>query len=438
MDRVGMTGAQSLDYRHNALGIVLLILTILAVVARIFISAGVLDGFVSYTSEGGSFIVKFHLAAYAIVSVLILALVSRPFLLSTADLSLFRSLLRIGGALVFLTFLIVATSGVSATGFIIDTYLVAILTGLLLLTQTPDARRIVGECVIILMITSAAIAIGELVSQTRLLPFTEDEPFFRPTGLAGHPLALGAHIALTIGFVALTRWPLWLRAMLILVLFVGLAASGARLATLAGAAEILLLLCLSRWQKLSLRRERQAKLLIVLCAIICGALLVFALSSAGFLGRFNNSLADDNSLARVKIYQIFNYVSWRDIMLGMDANTLLLLVRTNLQIYFIESAPVFIILTLGLPAAVAFAIIIMIFFVRLFNAAPVEARIAMLVLIAVDLSNNGFATKNPDVILLTTLAISFLPASPAKAGRKTSQSRQVVSTTSRWSVRLRV
>jgi hypothetical protein len=421
--------------RRNAVEVAILLLTITALSFRIFVPASILNLFVDYTNDGGSPLVKFHLGAYALIGALITAVFTRPFFLKGSELHQFRMLLHVVCMIICLTLVIVTLSGFRATGFIIDTYLLAMLAGLLLLTQSRPARRSVGELIIALMVLSALLGIGEVLTQERFLPFNEGEAVFRPTGLAGHPLALGAHITLVMGFVPLTRWRVWLKVLLTLVLFVALAASGARLAMIAGGVQVLLLLYFSPWSSLPHQQAKKARSATLVVVLTIGAFLILFLAAGGLLDRFSNGLVDENVMARVTIYQIFGYVSWRDIFFGMDAVTLLALVRAQLDLPFIESAPVYIILTLGLPAAIAFTAVIVFFFTKLLKGAPVQAKIASLVFLAVDLSNNGLATKNPDIILLTTLVIAFFHSAPAS---NVERDQQVLSTTSSRPARLSV
>ncbi|MDO1582788.1 VpsF family polysaccharide biosynthesis protein [Rhizobium oryzicola] len=399
--------------RKTATELALFLATIVALLLRLFVPNLLLDLFVSYTSDGGLFLVKFHLAAYAIVLALFVALFTRPFVLEGTDISLFGNILFCSGLIVLLTAFIVATNGFGATGFLIDTYLVAMLAGLLLLTQRRQARHKVGEIILIVMILSAFLGIAELLLQKRLMPFVEGEPVFRPTGLTGHPLSLGAQTVLAMGFVPLTRWRLWLKIVMSIMLFIGLAASGARLATLAGAFQIILLLAYSPWTGLSKVQQIKAKIFALLFVMVLGLMVIAGLFAAGFLSRFGTNLFDDNFMARVRIYQVFSLVSWQDIFTGMDAPTLLALVRTRLDLPYIESAPVFIILTLGLPAAVGFTYIVVKYFNALLAGVPVQAKIAGIMYIVVNLSNNGLATKSPDIIFLTVLIIAFRRVAPA-------------------------
>lgn len=122
-------------------------------------------------------------------------------------------------------FLLVAGSGRTPAPFI-DTYLCAALAGLILLAQNPAARRFVGEAVIALNVASALLATLEAVLKHHILPYPTVEEVFRPVGLMEHPLTLELVCAGSIGFVVLTGWKGWVKAIAIGLLFVGTAVPG--------------------------------------------------------------------------------------------------------------------------------------------------------------------------------------------------------------------
>lgn len=403
------------DARQNALAILFLLTTAGVLLFRLIMTPYLMNMIMNYTSEGGPFYAKFHLGTYAIAVTLLAALFSRPFLLADDDISFFRALVRYAALIGALLCYLIIAGRLGATGFLVDTYLAAVLVALLMVTQNEQSRRIIGTMVLLVLITSAVIAIGEALTHRRVMPFSEGEPVFRATGLSGHPLALGAHCAIAMGFVPLTRWRIWVKTATIFVLFIGCAAAGARLALMLSAVEIILLLLFVRWPKLSPRHEREAKFIALLFTLCCGVALIGMLFAGGFLSRFANFAADENSMARVRIYQIFSYVSWKAILTGMDPTDLLALVNEKLGLPFIESAPVVIIMLLGLPAAIVFMFIVIRYVLRLLRRAPAAARIAAATFILIDLSNNALATKTPDIILLTILIVGFRSATPVSS-----------------------
>jgi len=399
-------GPASIDLRENALGILFLFMTVGAFAFRLFVTPDLMNMLMDYTSEGGPFYAKFHLGTYAMGATLAIILASRPLILTGEDVGLFRSLVRYVAVLTGLAVYLVLIGQLSAIGFVIDTYLAAVVAGALLLVQTEQVRRIAATSVLCIMIAGAIIAIGEVTVGHRLMPFTESETAFRATGLSSHPLSLGAHCAVAIGFVPLTRWRIWVKIAAIFVLFIGCVAAGARLALMLSTVEILLLLLFVRWPKLSPRHERQAKLIAFFATIFVGSVLAVLLLSVGLLSRFS-SVVDDNSMARVRIYEVFNHVSWNDILFGMNSADLLRIVNEKVGLPFIESAPVIIIMLQGLPAAIFFTIVVARYILRILRGAPIAAKIGAATFILVDLSNNALANKTPDIILLTILIIGL-------------------------------
>ena len=361
--------------RQNALSLLFFLCAAFAFALRINISPQLMDLVVDYTAEGGAFYEKLHFGTYAIFLLLPVVLFSRPFVLQGDEIGKFKALLRYSALMLGLILYLFASGRAGSSGFIIDTYLVAGAAGLLMLALNGDLRRALGDFTLAMLILSAVIGIFEAVTRHRLLPYNLEELQFRPIGLSEHPLALGALCATAIGFVALTRWRIWVRVAAIFMLFIGCAASGARFSLLLTGVEILALLLFLRWPRLTPRHERQAKIVVLLFFAVGGAALVAVLFAGGLLSRFSNTIFDENFMARVTIYQVFNYVSLEDIMFGMRADDLLCIVNEKLGLPYIESAPVVIILLLGLPLALVFTVLVFWMLLRLLRKAPLPAWI---------------------------------------------------------------
>lgn len=406
------SGTVRIDLRENAIGILFLFLTVAALSLRLLVTPDLMNMVTSYTSEGGPFYEKFHLATYALGAVLLAIMAIRPPTLVGEDVGLLRSLVRYAAVMGALVVYFALIGRFSAIGFLVETYLAAVLAAILLLVQNEQTRRIAASVLLCILITSAAIAIGEVILQRRLMPFTEGEPVFRATGLSSHPLALGAQCAVAIGFVPLTRWRLWIKVMAIFVLFIGCVAASARAALMASVLEILLLILFLRWPNLPPRRELQAKLIALFVTLLLGAVLTIILLSVGLLSRFS-SVVDTNSMARVQIYEVFRYVSWKDLFLGMNAADLLQIVNEKVGLEFVESAPVFLIMLMGLPMAILFTLVVIACILRILRGAAAAARIGAAIFLLIDLTNNALATKTVDILLLFVLVVGLRKAGGA-------------------------
>jgi hypothetical protein len=392
---------------QNVVSLIFFLCAAAAFVVRFAISPQILDRVINYTSDGGALYEKLHFGTYAIFLVATVVLLSRPFFLKTDEVTRFRSLLRFALWLFAVIAYLVILGRSNSSGFLIDTYLVAAAAGLLMLALNEHHRRALGNLVLIMLVASALIAIAEAITKQRLLPYDQLELEFRPIGLADHPLTLGALCATAAGFIPLTRWRTWLKVTAIFILLVGCAASGARFALLTIGAEILLMLVFLPWPQLTRSQARRAKSVVLLIVLVGGSALVAMLFAAGLLNRFGSTLFDENFMARVSIYDVFNYVRLDQVMLGMRADDLTAIVQTELHLPAIESAPVMLVLLLGLPVAILFTVLVAWLIFRLVRGAPLAAWIGTAAFFAATLSNNTLSAKTPVVTILLVLLIAF-------------------------------
>ena len=392
--------------------LLLFLVTAFAVVLRIVVSPQVMNRFVDYTSEGGTFFAKLHLGTYAVLAVLPLAMLARPISLTGRDIAVFRTLLRFCATLVLLVAFLFVTGRFGSGGFLLDSYMVAGVGGLIMLALPVSVRQAIGNVVLGVLILSAVLGILEAVTQQRIMPFELVELQFRPIGLSEHPLALGAICATALGFAVLARWPIWMRLAAVFVLFLGTAASGARFALIIAASELLLLLVLVPWPQLAPRDERRAKSVAFLFMLVAGAAVLGVLLAGGLLNRFEATLFDENFMARVTIYQVFSYVSWGQIMFGMPADALLAIVNEELGLPFIESSIVVMVLLFGLPVAIFFAVSFALLLRGLLRDAPVPAWTAVISFLLVSLSNNALSSKTPELLIVTVLLLAFTAPNP--------------------------
>lgn len=393
--------------RQSAVSLVLVLLVAVALLVRFTISPQLVDRVMNYTRDTGSFYEKLHFGTYAIFLLTPFVLFTRPFFLRADEIVKFRWLFRYMLWMLALVAYLVATGRAGSSGFLIDSYVVAAAAGLMMFGLNEGYRRGLGDVVLAMLILSALIGIGEAVTKQRLLPYDAIELEFRPIGLADHPLGLGALCATAIGFVPLTRWRVWIKVAAVFLLFVGCAASGARFALLTSGAEVILMLMFLPWPKLERRRARWAKVVVLLMTLIGGGALFAVMSAAGLLNRFANTLFDANFMVRVSIYDVFNYVSWSDLLFGMRAEDLLAIVQQTLHLPTIESAPVTLILLLGLPLAIVFTVLLAWTIFRLLKGAPVAAWIGTAAFLAACLSNNTLSGKTPVVAILVVLLIAY-------------------------------
>jgi len=393
--------------QQNAVALLFLLCTAAAFILRFAIPAQLMNRFVAYTTETGSFYEKLHFGTYAVLLLLPVMLLSRPFLLRGDEIGKFRALVRYSALMLVLVLFMFFTGRAGSSVLLVDTYLVTGAAGLIMLALNPTSRRLLGDITLGLLILSAVIGIVEALSQQRIMPYDAVELVFRPVGLSEHPLALGATCATAVGFVALTRWPVWIRVACVMVLFIGAAASGARMALLVTVLEIFALIIVVPWPRLSPRHQRQAKLIVLLVTAAGGAVLTGILVAAGLLSRFTSTLFDENFFVRVSIYDVFKHVSFEQVMFGMDGTELVRIVQQKLHMPTIESAQVVFILLFGLPVALLFAWLVLWMMWRMLRHAQPAAWIGVAATLLAALSNNTLSSKTPIVMMMIVLVLAY-------------------------------
>lgn len=399
--------------RQRLLALAVFLFAAFAIELRINISPHIMNLIVNYSGEAGPVYEKLHFGTLAMFALLPIAIAGRPFILQGSEIGLFKSLLLFSVIMLALIVYLGVMGRAGASGFIIDTYVVSSAAGLIMLTLPAVMRRAIGDITLCLLVVSAVIGFGEALAHHHLLPYNRVDDAFRPIGLTMHPLALGAACATGIGFAAVARWPIWMRAVAIFILYIGCAVSTARTSFVLASVEIFLVLLFTRWPKLSDRAERQAKFVVLLLFVLGGAILIATLFATGFLYRFDSSVTDDSVMARVTIYRVFSFFSWSDILFGVHLEQLMDVVNKRLHINFVESAPVMLIMLFGLPAALVFAATLFWMFARLFPDTPFSAKAGAIISIIAGLSNNTFTTKTPAIAIIFVLMIAYRHALPA-------------------------
>jgi len=393
--------------RHNAMTLLLVLGAAFAFALRINISPILMDRVVTYTDEGGAFYEKLHIGTYAILFMLPLVLFGRPIQLRGDEIAKFKALLFFCAGLMALIVLFFFTGRAGSSVMLVDSYLVAGAAGLIMLALGTEARRFLGNFTIGMLILSAIVGVGEAATHIRLLPYDLEELSFRPLGLSEHPLALGALCATAIAFVALTHWRIWVRVAAIFILFIGCAASGARFSLLIAAGEIVCLLLFVRWPGLTRGNERRAKFGVLLMTLVGGAAMVGVLAAGGLLSRFGETLFDENFMARITVNQAFSLVSMKELLFGMPPGSLLKLVNDKLGLPYIESAQVVLGLTMGVPLALVFIIMVFRMFLKLLKDAPLAAWVGWVTFLLAALSNNTLSAKQPVVTIVVILLLGY-------------------------------
>ncbi|MGQ2906497.1 MAG: VpsF family polysaccharide biosynthesis protein [Aliihoeflea sp.] len=394
--------------RDRSLWLFLFAMALGAICLRILITNPLMNEFVEYTTEKGAIYEKIHFGTYALLGVAGLVPLFRPIRLEIWELAPFRALLFFGFWVLAIAIALVAIGRGGSAGYLIDSYVAAAAAGLLLFMLPLPMRRTAGHFMLLILLASALIGIGEVATGTRFLPYEVGELDFRPTGLMGHPLNQGLMLAAGIGFLVASRFRLSFKLLGAALLLIGTAAAGARTATIMAAIAIFACLMLTRWWNVDAARQASMKLMVLAFAAIATLPAIGLLIGAGFLDRFEGGLIDESAMARLDVYRVFEYVSWRDIIAGTDIAIIQNIIETRLDLLYIESTPVILTFQLGLPGALFFTGLVIYLFAHLLRLNGRAAAIGTAIFFIVALSNNHLSTKMATVTMIVVMLVAFM------------------------------
>lgn len=400
--------------RDRSLWLFLFAMAIGAICLRILVTNPLMNEFVEYTTEKGAIYEKIHFGTYALLAVAAIVPLFRPIRLEIWEVAPFRALLFFGFWVLAIALGLAAIGRGGSAGYLIDSYVAAAAAGLTLFMLPLEMRRTAGHAMLVILMASALIGIGEVATGTRFLPYDVGELDFRPTGLMGHPLNQGLMLAAGIGFLVASRLRLSVKLLGATLLLIGTAAAGARTATIMAAIAIFACLMLTRWQNVDAARQSSMKLMVLAFAAIATLPAIGLLIGAGFLDRFEGGLIDESAMARLDVYRVFEYVSWRDIIAGTDIAVIQNIVETRLDLLYIESTPVILTFQLGLPGALFFTGLVVFLFAHLLRLNGRAAAIGTAIFFVVALSNNHLSTKMATVTMVVVMLVAFMQRPVAK------------------------
>lgn len=377
------------------------------VVLRFLFTSTILNTMIGYTGDGGSPFEKLHFTTYGLFASTVLSLLTLRIKLTRWELDVVKSFMLLIAVIGAVAMILILSGRTTAAGYLADAYVVACLYGFTMFAFPPRWRELVGSGLILFVLLSAVVALGEFLVGTRLLPYPHQEEVFRPTGITSHPLQLGLFCATSIAFVPLTRWPAIAKVVAIALLLVCTFAAGARFASLVATASTFILVLTSQGARLTGRKGGEIKLLVTIAAVLAVPLFVFALVSMGVVERFERGLLDESAMARVNIYSLFELVEWRDILLGADIVQIQKLAAERLNLPYIESPVVVFVFHFGLIGAVLFVSALVRTFMVLLRGADRWAVFGTCAFFLIAASGNSLATKEPEVLLIMLLLIAF-------------------------------
>ncbi len=421
---VSLTARPAAARRVSPVLSALYLIVVALFVARLGINQIMLNLVMNYSLDGGNIVEKFHPSFYGLIAVTGFALLAFRAELDPWETSVLRRTLVFSACCIaMLVFAGLRGNGGSA-GFLVDNYVMAGFATLLFLFP-PEMRQGAGKALLVVLIASAGLAIVEFALKTRLLPFSESEAAFRPTGLSSHPLTLGLWCAVAIPLTAATDWSRAVKTGLCAFFYLALAASGARTALLGGSVCMLLLAIAAIRPNPVPQRRLERRMIVALAAAVAVPLVAAMLYAAGALQRFQGGIVDKNAAARVVIYQVFDGLPLSDILFGFGMPAVTRFAVEKLHLVAVESAVVVFVAIFGAVWSVIFVLVFAWASWGLLRGASAATFLAMALFIFIGASSNGLATREPPMLAMWVFILAFrrVPGAWSPPGRRPEAAR---------------
>ncbi|HRK24252.1 MAG TPA: VpsF family polysaccharide biosynthesis protein [Beijerinckiaceae bacterium] len=386
-------------------------------VLRLLLTDSVLNQFINYTGEGGFILEKIHPCTQAIVLLLFITLAKVKVSLTPSEALIIRQMCILMAVIVALVMLVQVMGRPIAIGYLLDTYIGACLVCFLMFALPLRHRRMIGHVIMAYLVVNSLVAIVEKATSFRLMPYPYVETVFRPTALTAHPLAVGLFSAGGAAFTLATGWRPWVKGLALLAFLLGTAASGARTGLIFTTLSILGALVLTDVGGQTGEQRLQRRLLLF-GSMAFGGVLLFSIGlAAGFLERFEGGYIDENASARIDVYQVFDWVSWKDILFGADMLEIKAMVKDRLDL-LIESSVVVFVFQFGLFGAITLAATIFWTVWRISSASDWRGVVASVTFCAVAMSNDTLSGKHFHFAVLFLCLIAFRNNSHDHLGRR--------------------
>ena len=386
----------------------------------------------SYEDVGGSVLEKVHPGSWLVLFALILIAFGRGNPLTILDdFARPPALAMYLFAWAFLMFFTIVIKKGPFTP-LIDTFaLPAMLFALAGNLSQGDKRR-AALIIHAVLCANALLGLYEYLSGWRLTPYVAGtlliEVDWRSTALLGHPLAnasVTGSYALILGIGGGRDLPKLMIPAVMGLQIVAMIAFGGRSALVL---TLLLLALVGFWkaQKV-LRGERvdmlQAGLLLLAMPVVLAGFVYAA--QAGFFDAMLQRFVDDqgSAKARVIMLQLFNYITWEDLVFGPDSALISSLQRTEGIEYGIESFWVAFILTNGIAMSVIFFLALFAFSWQLVAVTRIESAILLVYFYLLASTSVSLSAKTCSFGMFVIMVLTMMRVDPPALRLRTVRAR---------------
>jgi hypothetical protein len=298
-----------------------------------------------------------------------------------------------------------------------DTLFAAPLAVMLVSYLDADRRRFLTSGLIGFVTFNALVAIGERIAGVHLfnLPSIDQVEYFRATAFLGHPLENGFITSSVMFLVPAMPWRVSRKFLVLAICMAGILAFGARMSFLFSIVTGIVA-CLYFAVRECGRGEMR---LSTLAAAPWIAMITLAggtvLTLGTVLGERIVALAkfDTSAEARVYAFKLFDYLSWNDLLYGVDFAEIAFLIKIDKDLHILENCWIGILLLLGIVLFVPFILSMLAYFRSLARGRSAWVAFAIVNFLLVASTSNSISTKSPSLVLFS-IAIAGVPLVAAR------------------------
>jgi hypothetical protein len=381
------------------------------------LSGQLLNSIYPYSDPGGMFVGKIHPASFIVLVGVILLVVQQGFVRTIHEYT-HRQLwvLQFVGTITLIAIINVIRFGTGGAAYLVDTFLTAAFTLLLVERLLTEERYRIAELILLFVFFNSLLTIAELLFRTNLIPHHNEigAAYFRAAGVFGHPLTNGLVTAPLLPLLLLTKWSRLKKAVVAAAYMLSILASGARGALIIGVPIFLSALSLGMVEKLWRGRLRSDIGTAIPWAVMMGiGLFAYLLTETSFGARFmERGLHDENATVRINAFNLLSYLSADELWRGIDTSYYQFLISKYPDLEIIENFWINLLVSFGVPIFIIFVVSFTCFFLGLRKGCGVEATLAIVSFMLVASTNNSLSTKCAALTIFVIVAYGLSRPAP--------------------------
>lgn len=323
---------------------------------------------------------------------------------------------------------VVARHGTSGAAYIIQTLWMPAMAVFTLELLPTHRRQQIGMVVVVFMAFNSAVAIGEYVTHSLLLPIPRpvgDTDFFRPQAFLGHPLFGAKFTVVMLPVIVLMPWSNAVRIGLIVLSYTAVLAFGGRSALILGTLVYAPLAVYHVARKtfaggFSYLQLTGGAIAFAMCA--AGISLLVALTGIG--DRIIHNLVWDNSAqVRAQVWSAFGYLHGMDWWIGVsprEIDRIALAMGLDPRYEAIENFWIYMYMQFGAVGYLPFLVALAGLIALNFKTATPAMVASMIAFFCIASTANSLSSKSLSLTFVAMLSIGSLAASrrPAAAAAR--------------------